>query len=202
MTFTDAVKQILFSATTPMTPQEISEKIKSQFPDFYGTESHRNNVERGHYNNIDHALLAQIYSLVRTNDFFYCDKTSKPMRVSLTAETAEDAVPVLEDFESDEGIVYVLKTNTYTKDGKEIIKIGFTNQDINRRINQLFTTGVPFEFQVYRSYTTKNFVELEHALHKLLDPYRINKSREFFLEDALPFVEKIVEVHRTIQNES
>ena len=123
------------------------------------------------------------------------------MRVSLTTDNVEEEMPTIEDFESEEGIVYVLKTNTYTKDGKEIIKIGFTNQDINKRVNQLYTTGVPFEFQVYRSYKTKNFIELELALHKLLDPYRITKSREFFTEDALPFVEKIFEVHKAIQNE-
>lgn len=202
MTFTDAVKQILLSASIPMTPQEIRDKIKTEFPEFYGTESHKNNVERGHYQNIDHALLAQIYSLVRTNDSFFCDKTSKPMKVSLVADDIEEAGPVIEDFESDEGIVYVLKTKTYTKDGKEIIKIGFTTQDIKKRVAQLFTTGVPFEFHVHCSYKTKNFIELEQSLHKLLDPYKINKSREFFTEDAIPFIEKIVEIHKTIQKET
>lgn len=202
MTFTDTVKQILKAETLPMTPQEIRDKIKAQYPEFYGTESHKNNVERGNYQNIDHALLAQIYSLVRMNDSFFCDKAYKPMKVSLTTDDIEEAGQIIEDFESDEGIVYVLKTNTFTKDHQEIIKIGFTTQDIKKRIAQLFTTGVPFEFRVYATWKTKNFIELEQALHKLLDPYKINKSREFFTEAALPFIEKIVDLHKTIQNEA
>jgi hypothetical protein len=201
MTFTEAVKQILLFAATPMTPQEIRDKIKLQYPEFYGTESHKNNVEKGHYQNIDHALLAQIYSLVRINDSFFCDKTSKPMRVSLAGGDTEETVPAIEDFESEDGTVYVLKTNTYTKDGKEIIKIGFTTQEIKKRLTQLFTTGVPFEFQVHSLLKTKNFIELETALHKLLDPFKINKSREFFTEDALPFIEKIAALHKEIQKE-
>ena len=123
------------------------------------------------------------------------------MKVSLSTGDMEEGAPVIEDFESDEGMVYVLRTNTYTKDGKEIIKIGFTTQDIKKRVTQLFTTGVPFAFQVHRSYKTRNFIELEQALHKLLNPYKINKSREFFTEDALPFIEKIVELHKAIQKE-
>lgn len=121
MSFTDAVKEILFSESSPMTPQEIRESIKSKYPDFYGTESYQRNVERGNYQNLDHALLAQIYSLVRSNDSFFCDKGQKPMRISLIDET-EEPIPIVEDYEKEEGIVYVLKTNTYTKDGKEILK--------------------------------------------------------------------------------
>ncbi len=70
MTFTDVVKEILLSEAEPMTPQEIRERIKSQYQTFYGTESHVNNVQKGHYKDIDHALLAQIYNLVKTNDSF------------------------------------------------------------------------------------------------------------------------------------
>ncbi len=110
--------------------------------------------------------------------------------------------PSIEDYEKEEGSVYILKTNTFTKEGKEIIKIGFTTQDIKKRINQLYTTGVPFEFEVHKTYNTRNFIELEQALHKLLAPFKINKSREFFTEDALLFIEKIVEIHRSIQREA
>jgi hypothetical protein len=200
MTFSDTVREILTSASRPMTPQEIRDAIKERYPQFYGTQSHVSNVEKGHYKNIDHALLAQIYTLVGTSDFFFCDKSQKPMRISLFTDQTEPT-PSIEDFETDEGFVYVLKTDTYTKEGKEIIKIGFTSQDINQRINQLYTTGVPFKFKVHAVYQTKNFIGLEAALHKLLDPFKLNKSREFFIEDALAFIEKIVELHKTIQGE-
>jgi len=198
MTFTDVVKEVLISESAPMTPQEIRDKIKSQYPQFYGTDSHKNNVEKGHYKDIDHALLAQIYSLVKTNDSFFCDKSIRPLKVSLIGEM-DESTPALEDFEKDEGTVYVLRTNTFTQEGKEIIKIGFTTQDIQKRINQLYTTGVPFVFQVHKTYTTMNFIELEQSLHKLLTPFKINKSREFFIEDAIAFIDKIVDIHMEIQ---
>jgi hypothetical protein len=198
MTFTDAVKQILTEKVTPITPQEIKELIKIKYPEYFGTESQKINVEKGYFQNIDHALTAQIYSLVRTNDSFYCDKTSRPMKISLIEEQEEIEL-INEDFESEEGIVYVLKTNTFTKEGKEIIKIGITIKEIEKRLAQLYTTGVPFEFKVHKLYNTKNYYELEQALHKLLSVYKINKSREFFTSDAIPFIEKIVEIHKEIQ---
>lgn len=197
MSFTDAVKEVLFSESSPMTPQEIRKKIKSDYPEFYGTESHHRNVERGHYQSLDHALLAQIYSLVRTNDSFFCDKSHKPMKISLIGE-GEEPIPSIEDYENEEGIVYVLKTSTFTSDGKEIMKIGFTTQDIQKRINELYTTGVPFQFSIHSMYRTKNYIELEQALHKLLAPFKINKSREFFTDDALPYIEKIVHIHSQV----
>jgi len=95
----------------------------------------------------------------------------------------------------------VLRTDTFTKEGKEIVKIGFTAQDVKQRINQLYTTGVPFKFKIHATYQTKNFVGLEAALHKLLDPFKLNKSREFFVEDALEYIDKIVAVHKAIQGE-
>jgi hypothetical protein len=198
MTFTEAVIKIVIESATSMTPQEIRDQIKKKYPEYYETESQKNNVEKGHYQNIDHALTAQIYSLVRINDSFYCDKSTKPMKISMVNDDDEVEI-IIEDYENEEGIVYVLKTNTFTKDGKEILKIGFTAQDIQKRIAQLYTTGVPFEFKVQNIYATKNFIELEQALHKLLDPFKINKSREFFTEDALPFINKIVGIHKEIQ---
>jgi hypothetical protein len=44
-------------------------------------------------------------------------------------------------------------------------------------------------------------VELEEALHSLLAPFRLNKSREYFSEDALKFVDRIVQTHNEIQGD-
>ncbi len=112
------------------------------------------------------------------------------MKISLFNDEAEPT-PSIEDFENDRGFVYVLRTDTYAKDGREIIKIGFTTQGVNQRINQLYTTGVPFKFKIHATYQTKNFILLEAALHKLLDPFKLSKSREFFLEDALAYIDKL-----------
>lgn len=83
MTFTDVVKNILASTSEPITPQETRELIKKKFPQYYGTPSHISNVAKGHYKDLDHALLAQIYGLVRMNRSFFCDKTHKPLKISL-----------------------------------------------------------------------------------------------------------------------
>ncbi len=83
MTLKDTLEIILGSSTKPLTPQEIRLIVKEKYPDHYGTSSHRMNVQKGHYTDLDHALLAQIYSLVRQSDSFFCDTNSKPMRISL-----------------------------------------------------------------------------------------------------------------------
>lgn len=87
MKFSDAVRKILSSGIDPMTPQEIRDHIKMSYPEFYGTPAHIRNVEKGHYKDLDHALLAQIYTLVKTSDKFVCDKNFKPMKISLINET-------------------------------------------------------------------------------------------------------------------
>ncbi|MEW6586670.1 MAG: hypothetical protein AB1442_13820 [Nitrospirota bacterium] len=83
MKFSDVVRVILSSSPTPMTPQQIRDEVKMKHPHFYGTPSHHRNVEKGHYVDIDHALLAQIYSLVGTSGAFQCDKSRRPMKISL-----------------------------------------------------------------------------------------------------------------------
>ena len=198
MNFTETIKQIL--NIKPMTPQEIREEIKTKYPQHYGTESHNRNFEKGHYQSIDHAVLAQIYSVVKTNDSFCIDKSTRPLTVSICESTFGiiDDDEVIEDYEQEEGTVYILKTNTFTRDGCEIIKIGFTTQGIESRITQLYTTGVPFKFTLHKSYEIKNYIELEKALHKLLEPFKLNNSREFFTDEALEYIDEIVNIHDRI----
>lgn len=86
MTFTEVVKNILQTATKSLTPQEIRELIKDKHPQYYATNSHKTNLSKGHYKDLDHALLAQIYSLVRMNNSISCDTSVKPMVVSLAIE--------------------------------------------------------------------------------------------------------------------
>jgi T5orf172 domain len=104
----------------------------------------------------------------------------------------------LEKLAAGVGTIYVLGTQLYTNEGREIIKIGTTG-NVEARINQLYTTGVPFRFRIIKTVETKNYAELEQALHSLLDPYRINRSREFLTERCLPHVEQIITLHAGIQ---
>lgn len=206
MKFIDLIRQILRNHQESISPQQIRDIVKEEHPDFYGTESHQRNVEKGNYNDLDHALLAQIYVVSRSASDIYTDKSQKPMRLSLLAIADQ------EDNNSDEGFgnenlkkleegigtLYVLGTNLYTKEGEEIIKIGITTGSVENRISQLYTTGVPYRFRVIKRYETKNYSELEQSLHKLLDPCRINRSREFFTEKSLEYVEKVINIHNEI----
>jgi len=207
LSFVDLIRQILRAHPEGMTPQQIRETVKANHADFYGTEAHRRNVEKGHYKDLDHALLAQIYVASRTGGQIGVDRTQKPIRLTLSPGLGDDvSIPDeeidtenLERLEAGVGTLYVLGTNLYTKEGEEILKIGITTGTVESRITQLYTTGVPFRFRVIKEFETRNYYELEQSIHKLLDPYRINRSREFFTERCLPYVEQIVSIHKNIQ---
>ena len=207
MSFVDLIRLILRTHPEGMTPQQIRETVKANYPDFYGTESHRRNVEKAHYKDLDHALLAQIYVASGTAGQIIVDKTQRPIRLTVTSGEDDDVslpdeeidTENLERLEAGVGTLYVLGTNLYTKDGEEIVKIGITTGSVESRVNQLYTTGVPFRFRVIKEFETKNYYELEQSVHKLLDPYRINRSREFFTDKCLPYVEKLVLIHKDIQ---
>lgn len=90
MSFVALIRQILRMHPEGMTPRQIREIIKVKYPDFYGTESHRRNVEKGHYKNVDHAVEAQIYSASRTADRIVVDKTQKPLKLTLSLGQGND----------------------------------------------------------------------------------------------------------------
>lgn len=208
MTFSELIKGILWAHPQGLTPQQIREIIKREHPTYYGTESHLRNVAKGHYKDLEHALLAQIYVTARSGGQFYVDKSFKPFVMSLVPGAAQEInlpdeeieTESLEKLEAGIGRLYVLGTLLYTKEGEEIVKIGITTGTVENRINQLYTTGVPFRFRVIKDIETKNYYELEQSLHKLLDLYRINRSREFFTEKCLPHVDKVVAIHNEIHS--
>ena len=77
------------------------------------------------------------------------------------------------------GIVYLL-TNPVMPG---LVKIGMTTRDdIDARLKELYTTGVPvpFECQFACKVDKKDCVKIEHALHTAFAPQRVNANREFF----------------------
>ena len=77
------------------------------------------------------------------------------------------------------GIVYLL-TNPCMPG---LVKIGMTTQeDIDKRMKELYTTGVPvpFECQFACKVNNKDCAKIEKALHTAYEPQRVNKNREFF----------------------
>tara|TARA_R110000850_G_scaffold257664_2_gene384063 strand:+ start:37227 stop:37985 length:759 start_codon:yes stop_codon:yes gene_type:complete len=210
MKFIDLIRMILQGRPEGATPQQIRDLIKEQYPDWYGTAAHQRNVDKGHYNNLDHALLAEIYISTRQASDVYADKSTKPMTLFLEPSShvggPEEEEPSelietedLRRLEQGKGTVYVLGSNLFTSKGEEILKIGITTGEVAARIQQLYTTGVPVKFRVVQTYDVQNYAELEQALHKLLDPFRINRAREFFTDRCLPFIDPIIAVHNEIQ---
>lgn len=82
------------------------------------------------------------------------------------------------------GLVYLL-TNPAMPG---IVKIGLTTRgDMNQRLQELFTTGVPVPFDCVFACEVDNCNEVERALHIAFGPQRIHPRREFFkLEPEQP----------------
>lgn len=77
------------------------------------------------------------------------------------------------------GIVYLL-TNPVMPG---LVKIGMTAQeDIDKRMKELYTTGVPVPFECQFACRVKksDCAKIEKALHTAFEPQRINANREFF----------------------
>lgn len=77
------------------------------------------------------------------------------------------------------GIVYVLSNSAMPG----LVKIGMTTRgDIDARMKELYSTGVPVPFECVYACEVKvsDCSKIEKALHKAFEPNRINSNREFF----------------------
>ena len=75
------------------------------------------------------------------------------------------------------GIVYVLTNSAMPG----LTKIGKTTQeDIQYRMSQLYTTSVPVQFDSAFACQVKDCVAVESALHQAFGATRVNPKREFF----------------------
>lgn len=65
-----------------------------------------------------------------------------------------------------------------------LCKIGYTSRnDVKERAKELYTTGVPYPFQIHYACQVSNGKNIETILHKLFAEYRVNNNREFFEAD-------------------
>lgn len=79
----------------------------------------------------------------------------------------------------DYGIVYLLVNECMPG----LVKIGKTSRhDLDKRMKELYTTGVPLPFECAYACKVKLSCmdELEKALHAAFAPCRVNEGREFF----------------------
>lgn len=104
----------------------------------------------------------------------------------------------------DGGIVYVL-TNPAMPG---IVKIGKTCRELDNRLNELYSTGVPLPFECAYAARVEDESQVERAFHLAFAPSRVNNRREFFsiepeqaigllgllaVEDVTPAVQAIAE---------
>jgi hypothetical protein len=83
--------------------------------------------------------------------------------------------------------LYVLSNPSFPN----LYKVGWTEGDAEVRAEQLFTTGVPTPFHVERRWKLNNARGFEKHIHSLLDEYRNNPRREFFVIDKGELIEII-----------
>lgn len=75
------------------------------------------------------------------------------------------------------------------------VKIGFTNNSLEKRIKQLDRTGVPLLFEIYYACEMENAHEDEKWLHSIFSDKRVRDGREFFKMDP----ERVVLALKRIQ---
>lgn len=96
------------------------------------------------------------------------------------------------------GYIYIM-TNPCLNN---MVKIGYAT-DVETRRQQLSTTALPYEYEVYATYETSGKLE-DKKLHKLIDnlnsDLRVSKNREFFMmepEAAYELLEAIALISGT-----
>ncbi|WP_433758008.1 GIY-YIG nuclease family protein [Nocardia sp. CA-135398] len=113
---------------------------------------------------------------------------------SKTKRSPEDSSQLLLPQRQGAGFVYVLRNQAIPG----MLKIGYSHRLSEDRADDLFSTSVPFPFEVlYRAYTSRSR-DVEQAVHRLLAAHRVAANREFFrvtsesAEEAIRFCQEIV----------
>ena len=61
-----------------------------------------------------------------------------------------------------------------------MVKIGKTGREVEARLNDLYTTGLPLPFECAYAARVADMDKVEKAFHNAFGPYRVNPRREFF----------------------
>ena len=92
---------------------------------------------------------------------------------------------------SEIGYVYILRNEAMPG----IYKIGATSRDdLEKRMKELYTTGLPFPFECEFSCKVEDYKKVEKLLHNTFLDCRLNPNREFFKvspERVIPLMEHL-----------
>ena len=72
--------------------------------------------------------------------------------------------------------VYVLTNDSMPG----LVKLGRTSGSIEKRMRDLYKTGVPIPFNCFYAVNVKDSDFVERKIHEAFDDVRLNESREFF----------------------
>lgn len=76
-------------------------------------------------------------------------------------------------------IVYILINDAMPG----FVKIGFTAKDVEQRIRELDSSGLPLPFECFYAAKVNRGKEVEKTLHDIFKDYRVRPNREFFRVD-------------------
>jgi len=91
---------------------------------------------------------------------------------------------------NDHGILYFLTNEAMPG----LIKIGYTTRELDSRLQQLNTTGIPSPFQVAAIFHVRNSSLCEKDVHAKLARYRSNPKREFFSNSAAHLISESIDI--------
>jgi len=173
MNILEAAQKVLTDECRPMNAEELTKRIIGL--DLWKPETKTPSASVG----------AAIYSDIKKNGLKSKFAKAGNGYFSLAADIRKGG--------DDAGFVYIL-TNRYFIPG--IVKIGRTKGEVEKRNKELFSTGLPWPFDIYATLKTSRFVETEALIHGILEKDRINRKREFF--SVTP--EKALEIFYRVQN--
>ena len=84
------------------------------------------------------------------------------------------------------GFIYIISNEAMPN----YYKIGKTERDVKKRIDELFWTNVPVPFDIVYACEVNDMDTIEKHIHSVFSDKRINKNREFFEIDP----DKVIEV--------
>jgi hypothetical protein len=87
------------------------------------------------------------------------------------------------------GYVYVLSNPAMPG----LLKIGYTDREVDERVEELNSTGVPVPFEVEVIFGSPNAYKDEQAIHAMLARHRLANNREFFAVDIKEAVQCIID---------
>ena len=88
------------------------------------------------------------------------------------------------------GYIYILSNPAMPG----LLKIGYTEKEVQQRIDELNSTGIPTPFEIEAIFESNNPFKDEQKIHNYFSNNRYSKNREFFSIEIEQALNKIIEI--------